>query len=196
MTARTGRRPGHSGTREAILDAARRSFAEHGYDRATIRAIAARAAVDPALVHHFYGTKEKLFAAAVGFPVVPSDLIGQITRQDPEDFGEALVRALLQVWDTGDGAGKIAALLRSTLTNDAMMDMFRQFVASAILSVIAAASGHDDAGYRASLVASQVIGLAMARYVVRLDPLATAPAGEIAAAVGPTIQRYLTGRLG
>ena len=191
-----GRRPGHTGTRDVILDAARRSFAEHGYDRATIRAIAARAAVDPALVHHFYGTKEQLFVAAVGFPGVPSDLLGRIRQQEPGDFGEALVRALLQVWDTGEGASKIAALLRSALTNDALMDMFRQFAASAILSVIAAASARDDAGYRASLVASQVIGLAMARYVVRLGPLADAPAEEIVAAVGPTIQRYLTGRLG
>jgi AcrR family transcriptional regulator len=195
LTSRTGRRPGHSGTREAILAAARRSFAEQGYDRATIRGIARQAGVDPALVHHFYGTKEKLFAAAVGFPVVPSDLLGQIRPHDPADFGEALVRALLQVWDAGDNAGKIAALLRSALSNEAVMGMLRQFVTSAILSVIAVASGRDDAGFRASLVGSQVIGLAMARYVVRIGPLADAPADEIAAAVGPTLQRYLTGRL-
>jgi AcrR family transcriptional regulator len=195
LTAHTGRRPGHSGTRETILDAARRSFAEHGYDRATIRGIARRAAVDPALVHHFYGTKEKLFAAAVGFPVVPSDLLGRMSQRDPADFGEALVRALVQAWDTGDNAGKMAALLRSALTNEAMMDMLRQFVASAILSVVAAFAGSDDAGFRASLVGSQVIGLAIARYVVRLGPLADASADEITAAVGPTLQRYLTGRL-
>jgi AcrR family transcriptional regulator len=195
LTARTGRRPGHSGTREAILDAARRSFAEQGYDRATIRGIARGAGVDPALVHHFYGTKEKLFAAAVGFPVVPSELLGQIRERDREDFGEALVRALLQVWDADDNAGKIAALLRSALTSEPMMDMLRQFVASAILGVVAAASGHGDAAFRASLVGSQVIGLAMARYVVRIGPLADAPAEEIATAVGPTLQRYLTGRL-
>jgi AcrR family transcriptional regulator len=195
LTARTGRRPGHSGTRETILDAARRSFAVHGYDRATIRGIAARAGVDPALVHHYYGTKEKLFTAAVGFPVVPSDLLGRMRQRDPGDFGEALVRALLEIWDTGDNAGKIAALLRSALTNEAMMELLRQFVASAILSVIAAFAGGDDAGFRASLAGSQVIGLAMARYVVRLGPLADAPADQIAAAVGPTLQRYLTGRL-
>ena len=212
---RTGRRSGDSGTREAILAAARQQFAGHGYDKATIRGIAADAGVDPALVHHYYGSKERLFAAAMRIPVIPSEVIGAVIapagRGDGErpgtagpapgaDLGERLVRTAVGVWDSAEVRGPFLGLLRSAVTNEKAAAMLREFVASTILGTVAGAAPErdahgPDARYRASLAATQMVGLAMVRYVLRLDPVASASAGELAAAIGPTLQRYLTGEL-
>jgi AcrR family transcriptional regulator len=190
---RTGRRAGDSGTREAILEAARARFAEHGYDGATIRGIAADAGVDPALVHHFYGTKEKLFVAAMHFPIVPSEVIGRVAGADRELLGETIVRTILGVWEHEKTRAQSLALLRSAVTNEQAATMIRGFVTSAILNVIATVAQGDEPEYRASLVASQVLGLGIARYVVAIEPLASASAEDVVAAVAPTLQRYLTG---
>lgn len=195
MSPRTGRRIGDSGTREAILRAARQRFAHQGYDAASIRQIADDAGVDPALVHHFYGTKENLFVTAVGFPALPSELLAQVGDGARGRLGERLLRSLLEVWETREGRARLVALVRSAVSNDAAMEMLRQFLTSAILDQVAATLEVPDAELRASLVASQVVGLALARYVFRIRPLATAPADDVVAAVGPTLQRYLTGKL-
>jgi AcrR family transcriptional regulator len=214
----TGRRAGESGTREAILDAARQQFADRGYDRATIRGIAAAAGVDPALVHHYYGSKEQLFAAAMRLPVVPSQMIGSILsapaaggEEDPqaadgagaEQPGPRMVRAAVEVWDSKEVHASFVGLLRSALTNENAAAMLREFVASTVIGTVAgsaAAPGGGEAGndarYRASLAASQMVGLAVMRYVLKLDPIVSASAGELAAAVGPSVQRYLTGDIG
>jgi AcrR family transcriptional regulator len=190
---RTGRRAGDSGTREAILEAARARFAEHGYDGATIRGIAADAGVDPALVHHFYGTKEKLFVAAMHFPIVPSEVIGRVAGTERDRLGETIVRTILGVWEHEETRAQSLALLRSAVTNEQAATMIRGFVTSAILNVIATVVQGDEPEYRASLVASQVLGLGIARYVVAIEPLASASAEDVVAAVAPTLQRYLTG---
>jgi AcrR family transcriptional regulator len=190
---RTGRRAGDAGTRESILEAARVRFAEHGYDGATIRGIAGDAGVDPALVHHYFGTKEKLFVAAMRFPAVPSEVIRGVWRDGPDGVGERLARAVLGVWESQDMRSQAEALLRSAVTNDRAARMLREFVTSAIIRFVAEVFGQRDVEYRASLVASQIIGLGIARYVVRLEPLASASAEDVAAAIGPTLQRYLTG---
>jgi len=195
MSPRTGRRAGESGTREAVLDAARERFAEFGYDGATIRAIAADAGVDSSLVHHFYGTKEQLFAKAVGFPAVPSEVLAEVMEGGLSNVGDAVVRSFLKLWEIDDGTEKITALLRSAVANEAAMRMLREFLTSAILSVVATRLEVADAGFRASLRASQILGLAMARYVFQLRPLTDASVEEVADAVGPTLQRYLTGRI-
>lgn len=195
MSPRTGRRIGDSGTRKAILRAARQRFAHQGYDAASIRQIADDAGVDPALVHHFYGTKENLFVTAVGFPALPSELLAQVGDGARGRLGERLLRSLLEVWETREGRARLVALVRSAVSNDAAMEMLRQFLTSAILDQVAATLEVPDAELRASLVASQVVGLALARYVFRIRPLATAPADDVVAAVGPTLQRYLTGKL-
>jgi AcrR family transcriptional regulator len=198
---RTGRRAGDSGTRDAIIDAARDQFAERGYDRATIRGIAAAAGVDPALVHHFYGTKERLFTAAMQLPVVPSEAIGAALASGPqrgESLGEHLVRSAVVTWDIAEVNAAFQGLLRSALTSDRAAAMLREFVTETILVQVAgAADGHDDQdiALRASLVASHMIGLALTRYVLRFGPMAAAQPDELAAAVGPAIDRYLTGRL-
>jgi len=190
---RTGRRSGDSGTREAILEAARARFAEHGYDGATIRGIAADAGVDPALVHHFYGTKERLFAEALRFPAIPSEILDQVAQAEADRLGETFVRTVLHVWESPETRDRSIALLRSAVTNEQAAAMLRSFVEGGIFGAIARVVGDDDAEFRASLVASQIVGLGIARIVLRIDPIASADIDELAAAIGPTVQRYLTG---
>ena len=202
-----GRRPGESRTREAILDAARKRFGEHGYDAATIRGIARDADVDPALVHHFYGTKERLFVAAMSLPVVPSEIITVVLNAERDRLGaefsarigEILIDTMLQAWEVADIRTAFIGLLRSAATTDQGAAMLREFVTSTILASLTqvAGLGDDTEGrLRATLVASQVVGLGFARYVLGLEPLASATAEDLVAAIGPTIQRYLTGNLG
>ena len=196
-TARTGRRTGDSGTREAILDSARLRFAEHGYDGATIRGIAAGAAVDPALVHHFYGNKEKLFAAAMRLPAVPSEVIAAaLAGGDGASPGTHLVAAVLAVWEDPAVHGVIIGLLRSAMNSEQAAGMLREFITDAILApvrALARADSPDDAAYRAGAVASQMLGLALTRYVLRVGPVAAASVADLAATIGPTVERYLTG---
>lgn len=197
MARRTGRRPGNPATREAILSASRAAFAERGYDAASIRQIATGAGVDPALVHHYFGTKEQLFLEAVQAPIDPRELIPQMLAGGVEGVGERLVRTFLRVWDSPRGANA-AALLRSAVTNEWTARMLREFVITQILRRAIRELGLDgpDALLRAGLVASQVLGLATTRYVLKLEPMATASPDQLAAAIGPTIQRYLTGDIG
>jgi AcrR family transcriptional regulator len=201
---RRGRRAGESRTREAILDAARRRFGELGYDGATIRGIAADAGVNPALVHHFYGTKERLFAAAMSLPVVPGEIITSVLgaerdrlgEQFYQRIGEVLIGTLLRVWEVADVRTAFCGLMRFGATSEQGAVMLREFVTSTILTSLVQVAGlADDAAgrYRATLVASQVIGLGFTRYVLRLEPIASATAEELTAAIGPAVHRYLTG---
>ena len=193
--ARTGRRPGASGTREAILAAARRAFAERGYQHATIRQVAELAGVDPALVHHYFGTKQGLFVAAVQLPVNPVERLSAVLADDPERVGERLVETFLAIWDHATDRSPLLTLVRSAVGDEHAAAMLREFITEEVLGEIAHRLGSPDARLRATLVGSQLIGLAMARYIVKVEPLASAPAAQVAAAVGPTIQRYLTGDL-
>jgi AcrR family transcriptional regulator len=191
--ARTGRRPGVSGTREAILDAARRAFAEQGYQRATIRDVAKLAGVDPALVHHYFGTKQDLFVAAVRLPVNPVDQLTAVLAAEPDQVGQRLVETFLSIWDHAAGQSPLLALIRSAVADKDAAAMLREFITEEVLGPIARRLGSPDAQLRATLVGSQLIGLAMARYIIRVEPLASAPSAQVAAVVGPTVQRYLTG---
>jgi AcrR family transcriptional regulator len=198
---RTGRRTGDSGTREAILQAAREQFADRGYDGATIRVIAAAAGVDPALVHHFYGTKERLFAAAMQLPFVPSEAITVALANRPADQppGAHLVRTALTLWDSPGVREAFVGILRSAVTSDQAAAMLREFVSQAILAPVANLASRTDpeqTPFRTSLVGSHMLGLALARYILQLPPIATADADALAAAIGPTIDRYLTGDIG
>ena len=193
--ARTGRRPGVSGTREAILDAARRAFAEQGYQQATIRGVADLAGVDPALVHHYFGTKQDLFVAAVELPVNPIGQLMAVLADEPDQIGQRIVEVFLSIWDHAADRSPLLALIRSAVGDERAAAMLREFITEEVLGQLARRLGSPDARLRATLVGSQLIGLAMARYIVRVEPLASAPAAELAAAVGPTVQRYLTGDL-
>jgi AcrR family transcriptional regulator len=191
--ARTGRRPGVSGTREAILDAARRAFAEQGYQRATIRDVARLAGVDPALVHHYFGTKQDLFVAAVRLPVNPVDQLTAVLAAEPDQVGRRLVETFLSIWDHAADQSPMLALIRSAVADEQAAALLREFITEEVLGPIARRVGSPDARLRATLAGSQLIGLAMARYIIRVEPLASAPSAQVAAVVGPTVQRYLTG---
>jgi AcrR family transcriptional regulator len=193
---RRGRRPGDSSTRDGILEAARASFAEHGYDRATIRDIAARAAVDPALVIHYFGSKEALFVEALQLPVAPREVFNRGMSAGPGQVGATVVRAFLEAWEPPETRVRLMAMLRSALTNDAAMGMMRDLLVREVFGPITEALGVPDAQLRATLVGSQFIGLSVMRYIARVEPLASASVDDLVAVIGPTMQRYLTGDIG
>jgi AcrR family transcriptional regulator len=188
---RSGRRPGTGGTRETIRAAARATFAETGYEAATIRAIAGGAGVDPALVLHYFGSKDGLFRAAVAFPVDPAEFIPRLLAPGLEGLGERLVGFFLETWDSPSGS-PLLGLIRSVVSNETAAGLLREFVSREVLGRLAEALDLDQPRVRASLAASQLIGLAMLRYVVKVEPLASAQPAEVARWLGPGIQRYLT----
>jgi AcrR family transcriptional regulator len=188
---RPGRRPGVPETRDAILAAARRGFATRGYDATTVRAIATDAQVDPALVIHYFGTKEALFVAATGLPASLPGLLASLGGLPLQDFGQALAGSYLRFIDSDDSRNAILALVRSAVSHDRAAATLREFLTAQLLPVITRLTGHPDAQLRASLVAAQLIGIAMLRHVIRVEALAKATPDEIAALVGPVIQQYL-----
>jgi AcrR family transcriptional regulator len=189
----TGRRPGESGTRAAILDAARQEFGGVGFDRATIRGIAALAGVDPALVHHYFGSKNALFDAALQVPVSADEIVPRVLTGDPDRIGERAVRTMLALWEDEQRQTVFRAMIRSAASNEQAAAMIRKIITRQIIGPIAHALAMPDAELRASLVGSQIIGLMMVRFITRIEPLASATADEVVAAVAPTIQRYLVG---
>jgi AcrR family transcriptional regulator len=193
--ARTGRRPGPSTTRAEILEAARASFAELGYDRTSVRGVAARAGVDPALIHRFYGSKDDLLAAALTVALRPGERIPELMEGDVSALGERLVHYFLSVWEESPSREVLIGMLRSAATNERAAAQLREFFGHEVLGRIATRLGHDDAELRATLASSQLLGLAMARYVIRFGPLASADVQTIVAAIAPTLQRYLTEEL-
>jgi AcrR family transcriptional regulator len=193
---RAGRPAGAPPNRDAILAAAREQFRERGYDSATIRGIAARAGVDAALVHHYFGTKEDLFAAALQLPTSPREALDGVLTGDPDGLGERLVRRFLRYWSAGGGIGDtIVSLLRSATTHDDAARMVREFVSREALSRIAEALDMPQPHLRAALAGSQLIGLALARFVIRVEPIAGADVETLVACYAPTLQRYFTGPL-
>ncbi len=191
LVTRTGRRPGTPDTRDAILGVARRRFATRGYDATSLRSIAGDARVDPALLIHYFGTKEALFTEATGLPVRLSELFAGLDAESLRESAETLVRFYLQFVDSDQSRNAILALVRSAVSNEKAAAMLREFMTAELLPVIARLTGHPDARLRACLVAAQLIGIAMMRHVLRLDPLARASADEIVALVAPVIERYL-----
>jgi len=188
---RTGRRPGVPETRDAILDAARRGFATRGYDATTVRAIATDAEVDPALVIHYFGTKETLFVAAAGLPPALPGLFASLGALPPRDFARALAEGYLGFVDSDDSRNAILALVRSAVSHEKAAAMLREFLTAQLLPVIAQRTGQPDAQLRASLIAAQLIGIAMLRHVLRVETLAKATRDDIVALVAPVIEQYL-----
>jgi AcrR family transcriptional regulator len=189
--SRTGRRPGTPDTRDAILAVARRRFATRGYDATSLRGIAAEAQVDPALLIHYFGTKEGLFIAATGLPARLSELFAGLDGADRHESAGALVRGYLAVVDSDQSRNAILALVRSAVSNERAATMMREFLTTELLSVIAGWTQAPDAPLRACMVAAQLVGIAMLRHVVRVDPVVTASPDEIVALVAPVIEQYL-----
>jgi len=177
-----------------VLAAARAVFADRGYDSASIRGIASAAGVDPALVHHYFGSKEKLFLAAVQAPADPDDLLPAVLEGGTADLGANVVRMLVRVWDGPGQAGGLA-LVRSAVSNEWTARLLREFLVARVLRRVVSTLDlpQEERDVRGGLAASQLIGVVMARYVLRVEPLASASPEEVVAAVGPSVQRYLTG---
>ncbi|SFQ35617.1 regulatory protein, tetR family [Amycolatopsis arida] len=192
---RRGRRPAGQDTREALLAAAREVFAESGYDGATVRAIAARAGVDAAMVNHWFRGKEGLFAQAVlQVPFDPRDVLDTVVPGDPARLGERIIRAFVTRWD-GAGGAVFTALIRSVTTRPEALRVLREVLIRHIFAGVTEAAGCDQPELRAGLCATQMIGLGMARYVAEFEPIASADVETLVATIAPTLQRYLTGPL-
>jgi AcrR family transcriptional regulator len=191
---RRGRRPGGGDTRAALLDAARAVFAERGYDGATVRAIAERAGVDPAMVNHWFGGKEPLFVAALDLPVDPAAALSEVLPGDPDLLAERILGRFLHIWDTTGGA-QLATLLQSIASHDAAASLLREFITRVLVVKVVTVVAPDRPELRATLCGTQLFGLAFVRYVLKVEPLASADHATIIAAVAPNLQRYLTGPL-
>ncbi|WP_330254041.1 TetR family transcriptional regulator [Nocardia sp. NBC_00565] len=192
---RSGRRPGQSGAREAILTAARTRFAEGGFDKTSIRAVAADAGVDPALVHHYFGTKQQLFAAVVDLPIDPEATLRKIDVAPLDRLGETILGSVVALWDSPAGPGIVAAV-RSILAGGDMA-LARTFVLDVVLERVRLriATPQDDGRARVALVATQMIGVLVARKIIGVEPVASMPGPDLVAAVAPTLQHYLTGEI-
>jgi AcrR family transcriptional regulator len=189
---RTGRRPGPSSTRNDILRAARRRFAESGYERATFRSIAADAGVDPALVVQFFGSKKQLFAAATVSPITLAELSEQSEPGPPAEAGLRLARLLMR-WLDDDGARQaLLGRIRSASSEPAAAAAVREMI-DGQLAAFAQQMDGERPDVRASLLATQFLGVVLARFVVRSEPLASMDPEEIAQWLGPTFDLYLNG---
>jgi AcrR family transcriptional regulator len=193
MMARTGRRPGPTSTRASILAAAAECFAADGFDATSMRHVAAAAGVDPALVRRFFGSKEQLFSEVAAALIVPERALAAVTGGTPEAAGERLVRYFLSLLGDVSQPGPFFGLIRSAVTSEHAAGLLRRLLAEQVLGELAASFRSENAELGAALAASQLVGLAVARYAVRLDALAAASTDDLVRWVAPVIQSYLTG---
>ncbi|MFE9941026.1 TetR/AcrR family transcriptional regulator [Streptomyces hirsutus] len=182
-------------TRDRILDAAREEFSERGYDKTSVRGIAKSAGVDSALVHHYFGTKEQVFEAAVEVAFAPVLKGRQAVLDAPlEEVGERMTRMILGLWENPVTRTPLLAIIRSAVNNETAAGVFRRLVAGQLLRRIAGRLDLPDAELRAELAAAQLVGIAMVRYVIKVEPLASADVEQIVERVAPVVQGHLTGR--
>ncbi|MFI6085303.1 TetR family transcriptional regulator [Streptomyces sp. NPDC051217] len=180
------------GARERILEAARTEFAERGFDKTSVRGIAKAAQVDPALVHHYFGTKEEVFGAAIEVSFEPAMVLPALLSGGKDGIGERLARYFIGVWENPASRAPLLAIIRSAVTNEAAAALLRKFVLRRLLERIAVELDVPDPTLRAELAASHMIGIAILRYVIKAEPLASVDTDEIVRLVAPTLQRYLT----
>lgn len=187
---RTGRRPGASDTRDAIAQAAREQFAEVGYDRGTMRKIAAAAGVDPALVVHFYGSKEALFREVMALPPAVADAMAQLAEVDRETVGRRLAELVVAALENPATRTIVLGRIRSATSHPEAAALVRETVTRDMLR-IASGLGSDQPQLRANLVGTHVVGVSVARYIVKVEPLASLDPGELVNLLEPDFQRWL-----
>lgn len=195
-SARTGRRPGSQPTRAEILDAARRQFAERGYRAATIRRIAEAAGVDPALIHHYFGSKERLFAATIS---LPSDVLpGVLASFDRElaTAGERLTRTYLGLWEDPATREQMTIVTTMALTNGEAMTHVRSAIGQAIAQIRVSGLPGPDPDVRFQLAMSQLLGVACLRHLAQAPPVSDIPFEDLVARIAPVVQLHLTGHAG
>jgi len=190
-----GRRPGQSGTREAIAAAAQNQFSERGYDRATIRGIAAEADVDPALVSHYFGTKQELFAAVTDLPWGLEEAMPWIIDGPRSKVGARFAQFLVGVLEDPESRRIVTSMVRAAASEPHAAPLVRELVTERVLRPIAKALESDQPALRAGLINTQMVGLVVARYVVGLEPIASLSPDDLARAIAPNLQHYLVGRL-
>lgn len=193
VRARPGRRPGHSSTREEIARAAREQFAAGGYDRVTLRAVAAQAGVDAALVAYFFGSKRELFDEVVNPSSDSSALIARLLEGDPRLVGERLARLVIEALDDTGRRERILGTIRTAAVEADTARKVGEKFTTELLEPVVSQLGVAQAPLRAALVMSQILGLTLARHVVGLEDLTSASQDELVAALAPTLQRYLVG---
>lgn len=192
---RVGRRPGNQDTRGEIITAARHAFAAKGFAGASMRAIAAEAGVDAALIHHYFDSKQQLFLATVALPLGLPGMLEEVAAGDSAGLGERLVRSVLGVWDSELQPSLVAAV-RTALTDPALTRSTGEFLALEVVGRVLPSDNlsPEEVNRRAGLVASQILGLVIGRYVLRLPVLVNRQTEDLVAEVGPTVQRYVDGR--
>ncbi|MFJ6085997.1 TetR family transcriptional regulator [Streptomyces sp. NPDC092369] len=193
---RRGRRPNteSADTRDRILTVAREEFSARGYDKTSVRAIAKAAGVDSALVHHYFGTKEQVFEAAIAVALAPAANAPEAVADGPlDDVGERLTRFIFGVWENPVTRTPLLAIVRSAVNNEAAATVFRRLVVAQVLGRVAAQLEVPDAELRAELAGAQLVGIAMLRYVIKVEPLASADVEQVIARVAPVVQGHLTG---
>lgn len=186
---RRGRRTAGQNTKAALLAAAKEVFAEQGFEVATVRTIASRGGVDPAMVNHWFGGKQGLFHAAIELPIVPAEVSARLIYGELESLGERMVRVFVAMCD--NIGGEFAALVRSIASQELAGRKLGEFVHN-IVDPVVATLPLDQLELRAALCCSHMIGLGMARYVLRTEPLATADPETVVALVAPSLQHYLS----
>jgi AcrR family transcriptional regulator len=194
-TPRTGRRPGPSSSREDILEAARKLFAERGYQGATMRAIAAEAGVDAALVVHFFGNKATLLGEAVEWPFDPEVEMPKLLVDGKHHAGRHMVALVVRIWDQEGSRNPILTLVRAATTEPKAAEMLGAFLRERLFAPLMERLGSDQPELRTTLAASQLVGMGLARHVLRVEPLASAQPADVVDWYAPTLQRYLTGKL-
>ncbi|GAA3497497.1 TetR family transcriptional regulator [Streptomyces prasinosporus] len=184
-----------AGTRDRILAAAREEFSERGYEKTSVRGIAKSAGVDSALVHHYFGTKEQVFEAAVEVAFAPAFAGRDAVLEGPlEEVGERMTRMIIGLWENPVTRAPLLAIVRSAVNNETAAAVFRRLVVTQLLRRIAGQLDPPDAELRAELAAAQLVGIAMIRYVIKVEPLASADPEQIVGRVAPVVQGHLTGR--
>jgi AcrR family transcriptional regulator len=195
VTRRSGRRPGASGTREAILAAAQRQFAERGYDRASMRSIAAEAGVDQKLVAHFFGSKQQLFISAVELPFDPTSALPAVLAGDPETVGERLANLLVGLLEQPAARDRLVGFIRAAASEPRAATLLRDRLLRDFVDPASRTLGSETAGLRVALVHAQCLGLVLTRYIIGAEPLASLPPQAVAEAIGPALQLHLRGTL-
>lgn len=190
--ARTGRPRGKTDTRNVILATARRMFAAAGYDKTSVRDVAAAAGVDPAMIRHYFGSKAELFRATMGWPFEPADIAARIAGGDHDQIGERLTREFFEAWEKPDSRAPLLAILRGAATHEESANLVRQFIQGQVYSQIAAGLAQPDGELRIDLAMSQLLGIAYLRHILQVDPIASTPVDELIRRVAPVISSHLT----
>jgi len=191
--ARIGRPRGKTDTRNVILAAARRMFADAGYDKTSVRDVAAAAGVDPAMIRHYFGSKAELFRATMGWPFEPAEIAARVTAGDRSEIGERLTRVFFEAWEQPESRAPLLAILRGAATHDESAHLVRQFIQGQVYSQIAASLKQSDAELRIDLAMGQLLGIAYLRHILRVEPIASTSVGDLIDRVSPVITAHLSG---